>query len=204
MVSNEFLLTTLLVVLMPGTGVIYTVSNGLFGGRRSALAAALGCTAGIIPHLLASISGLSLLLHTSALAFQTIKIIGAGYLLYMAWVMWRDPNALKFENAGKEQGVWRIAVRAMLINILNPKLSLFFLAFLPLFISAEETSPTVQMFVLSGIFMGLTLCIFALYGLFAHSVRSYVINSPNIIKMLQRSFAFAFAMFGVRLAMAER
>ena len=204
MIDVEFLLTSLLVVLIPGTGVIYTVSAGLFEGRGAAVAAAIGCTAGIIPHLLASISGLSLLLHTSALAFQAVKMAGAAYLLYTAWMMWRNSGRLEFENSRNVQKLWQVAVRAMLVNVLNPKLSLFFLAFLPLFVSADATSPTLQLLLLSGVFMSLTLVVFIAYGIFAHSVRSYVINSPKVISRMQRSFAAIFALLGVRLAMAEQ
>jgi len=114
------------VVLIPGTGVIYTLSSGLFGGKRPAMAAAVGCTAGIIPHLLASISGLSLLLHTSAVAFQAVKIAGALYLLYLAWAMWQETGAMEFKNSREPQTMWQIMLRGMLINILNPKLSIFF------------------------------------------------------------------------------
>ena len=159
MLSTEFLITSLVVVLIPGTGVIYTVSNGLFLGRRASIAAAIGCTAGIIPHLTASILGLSAILHMSALAFQSIKFAGAAYLLYLAWGMWRETGTLKLDSSATSRGVWLIIRRGFLINILNPKLSVFFLAFLPLFVSTNASSPTLQMIVLSLIFMMMTLVI---------------------------------------------
>lgn len=204
MITTEFLLTSLVVVLIPGTGVIYTVSAGIFQGRRAAVAAAFGCTAGIIPHLLASISGLSLLLHTSAVAFQAVKLAGTAYLLYLAWSMWRNTGGLTFKDNRRDQGMRQVAIRGLLINILNPKLSIFFLAFLPQFISADAVSPLMQMFVLSGIFMGMTLFIFILYGLFANHIRGSIVGSPRMISRLQRSFAAVIAFFGVRLALAER
>ena len=132
MISSEFLLTSLVVVLIPGTGVIYTISNGIFLGWRASIAAAIGCTAGIIPHLLASILGLSAILHMSAVAFQVIKLVGALYLLYLAWGMWRETGALKFDSSCSNMRYRQIITRGFLINILNPKLSVFFLAFLPL------------------------------------------------------------------------
>ena len=137
MFNTEFLITSLVVVLIPGTGVIYTVSTGLFLGWRASIAAACGCTAGIIPHLSASILGLSAILHMSAVAFQAVKYAGAAYLLYLAWSMWRDTGALKFNSPSHKNGLRQIATRGFLINILNPKLSIFFLTFLPLFISAN-------------------------------------------------------------------
>ena len=171
MVSTEFLLTSLVVILIPGTGVIYTVSNGLFLGWRASIVAACGCTAGIIPHLTACILGLSAILHMSALAFQTIKFAGVAYLFYLAWSMWRETGSIKFNSPSTKKSLWQIATRGFLINILNPKLSIFFLAFLPLFVSPETTSPIFQLLTLSIIFMGQTLFIFILYGLSANGVR---------------------------------
>ncbi|GAB6904563.1 Lysine exporter protein (LYSE/YGGA) [Desulfosarcina cetonica] len=204
MPSTEFLLTSLVVVLMPGTGVIYTVSTGLFRGWRASTAAALGCTAGIVPHLLASILGLSAILHVSALAFQVVKMAGVAYLLYLAWSMWRDTGVLRLDARGTRSGAGRIITRGFLINILNPKLSIFFLAFLPLFVSPDAGGPLPQMFLLSGIFMVMTLVIFVLYGICADMVRTYVVNSPKTLHRLQRSFALLFAALGIKLALAEQ
>ncbi len=204
MLSSEFLLTSLVVVLIPGTGVIYTVSTGLFLGWRASLFAALGCTLGIVPHLLACILGLSALLHMSAVAFQCLKYAGALYLLYLAWEMWRDKGFIDVNHRGVETAARKVALRGFLINILNPKLSIFFLAFLPLFISPTATSPTKTMFLLSGIFMLMTLIIFILYGRSANMFRKYVIGSPKAVRYLQRSFSATFAALGVKLALTER
>lgn len=201
--STEFLVTSLVVVLIPGTGVIYTVSTGLFLGWQASIAAAFGCTTGIIPHLLASILGLAAILHMSALAFQVLKFAGVAYLLSLAWSMWRETGAISFDAAGKEKNLFQIAVRGFLINILNPKLSIFFLAFLPQFVPAGSTTPLLQMFLLSGVFMAMTFVIFVLYGAFAHGVRAHVVNSPRLILRLQRSFALLFAALGAKLALAD-
>jgi threonine/homoserine/homoserine lactone efflux protein len=204
MFSTEFLITSLVVVLIPGTGVIYTISNGLFLGWRASIAAAFGCTAGIIPHLSASIIGLSAILHMSALAFQAVKFAGAAYLLYLAWAMWRETGSLKFDSHSKKTGLWQIVRRGFLINILNPKLSIFFLAFLPLFVNPNASSPTLNMVFLSLMFMAMTLFIFILYGISANGVRRYVVNSPRLIVWLQRSFAVTFAALGIKLAVADQ
>ena len=204
MFSTEFLLTSLIVVLIPGTGVIYTISTGLFLGFRASITAALGCTAGIIPHLSASILGLSAILHMSAVAFQAIKYAGAAYLLYLAWSMWRNTGALKFNSPSHKSGLKQIATKGFLINILNPKLSIFFLAFLPLFISPNTSSPMFEMFILSVIFIAMTLIVFILYGISANGVRKYVVNSPRVIVWLQRSFAAAFAALGIKLAVTDQ
>ena len=204
MLDPEFLLTSLIIVLIPGTGVIYTVSTGLFHGWRMSLAAALGCTAGILPHLLASVLGLSFILHMSAVVFQVIKFAGVLYLLYLAWAMWRDTGGLTFDSASSQQSALRIAGKAVLLNLLNPKLTVFFFAFLPLFISLATSSPIAQMVLLSAVFMAITLIVFVLYGILASSVRQYVVNSPKVVIWLKRSFAVAFAGLGVRLALTEQ
>jgi len=201
--SADFLLTSLVVVLIPGTGVIYTLSNGLFLGWRASVAAAIGCTFGILPHLTASVLGLSAILHMSAEVFQGIKYIGALYLLYLAWMMWRETGKLTFDEHTKKRGYLQIAIRGVLINILNPKLTLFFLAFLPLFIRPDTASPTLQMVGLSLVFMLMTLVVFIFYGISANAVRHYVIHSPKWIAWLQRFFAASFAALGVKLLMTD-
>ena len=170
MLSTEFLLTSLVVVLAPGTGVIYTVSTGLVQRWRAGIVAALGCTAGIIPHLTASILGLSAILHMSARAFQVLKLAGTLYLLYLAWGMWQDTGSLKLDQSSKKMNAGQIVIKGILINILNPKLTMFFFAFLPLFVSPEALSPTKQMIGLSAIFMGMTFVIFAIYGILAGGI----------------------------------
>lgn len=203
MFSPEFLLTSLVVVLIPGTGTVYTVSTGLFYGPRASLAAAVGCTLGIVPHLLASILGLSFVLHMSALVFQGLKYAGAAYLLYLAWAMWRDRGALSFGSASPERSARQIVVRAIWLNLLNPKLTLFFFAFLPLAISPDAASPLAELLGLSLVFMALTLAVFAVYGVLASSVRKHVARSPRVILWLRRSFAAAFAALGLRLAVTD-
>ena len=203
MITTEFLLTSLVVILIPGTGVIYTVSNGLFLGKRASFAAACGCTLGITPHLVASILGLSAIMHLSSVAFQMIKFAGAAYLLYLAWGMWRDTGPISLESNTVEKGSFKIMLTGFLINILNPKLSLFFLAFLPLFVPAETLSPMLHMALLSFIFMGMTLIIFIIYGICAHGIRHTIINSPRAMSWLQRGFAAMFGALGIKLALTD-
>lgn len=202
MFSTEFLITSLIVVLIPGTGVIYTISSGLFSGWRAGIFAALGCTFGIVPHLLVSILGLTAILHMSAVLFQIIKTAGVVYLLYLAWSMWRETGVLQFQPRDRIENYRKIAVRGILINILNPKLSLFFLAFLPQFITGAEPLP--QMLSLSAVFMLMTLLVFIVYGLCANAVRNHVINSKKVLRWTQRSFAAVFALLGLKLATADR
>jgi threonine/homoserine/homoserine lactone efflux protein len=203
MISLDFLITALVVVLIPGTGVVYTVSIGLMLGWRASVAAAAGCTAGIIPHLAASVLGIAAILHTSAVAFQLIKILGVLYLLYLAWSMWRQGGSLQFdkETVDTTRG---IIVKGFLLNILNPKLSIFFLAFLPQFVAPDSSDLLTRMLVLSGVFMAMTFVVFMIYGVMAHSVRATVADSPAVQRWMQRTFAASFAALGVNLALSER
>jgi threonine/homoserine/homoserine lactone efflux protein len=202
----SFLLTSLIVVASPGTGVLYTLAAALTRGSRASIAAAFGCTLGIVPHMLAAMLGLAAVLHTSAVAFAALKWCGVAYLLYMAWQALREQGALSIDTrpAASARSSRRVIVTAVLINILNPKLSIFFLAFLPQFVAVDEPSPLARMLELSAAFMAMTFAVFALYGLFAASLRDRVITRPKAMAWLRRSFAAGFAALGARLALAER
>jgi threonine/homoserine/homoserine lactone efflux protein len=204
MITLNFLLTSLIVVLIPGTGVIYTISTGLTLGRRASIFAALGCTAGIVPHLMATVLGLSAVMHTSALAFQMLKYAGVIYLFYLAYATWRDKSAFVLDTTPQHVTAGSLVTKALLLNILNPKLTLFFLAFLPQFISHDGPAPLLQLLTLSGVFMAMTFGIFVLYGLLAHAFRQAVIESPRVQAWLRRSFAAAFAGLAVNLALSDR
>lgn len=201
--SPEFLLTSLVVVLMPGTGVIYTLALGLGRGFRASIAAAVGCTLGIVPAAVASIVGLAALLHTSALAFQVIKYLGVAYLFYMAWKTLRDSGSLDVSEDKRQTGFARIAIDGALLNVLNPKLSLFFLAFLPQFVPADAAHATAVLVSLALVFMAMTFVVFVIYGAFAAYARDYVIQRPNVLQWIKRSFAAAFGALGVKLAVSS-
>lgn len=202
--SLEFLITSLIIVASPGTGMIYTVAAGLSRGARASVVAAFGCTLGIVPHMLAAIMGLAALLHTSALAFQIFKYLGVAYLLYMAWNTLQERGALQVEQKVDTRSGLRVTIDAVLVNLLNPKLSIFFFAFLPQFVSADATNPMPEMLALSGVFMLLTFVVFVVYGLFAASVRNHVISRPQVMTWMRRIFAGAFVVLGAKLAVADR
>lgn len=199
----EFLLTSLVVVLLPGIGVIYTLAIGLGRGFRASVAAAFGCTLGIIPAAVASIIGLSALLHTSALAFQVIKFLGVAYLLYMAWKILKDDTVMEVSENNERVGYIRIATTGTLLNVLNPKLSLFFLAFLPQFISPTATNATASLAWLAVVFMVMTFAVFVVYGAFASYARDYVIQRPSVMKWIKRCFAGTFGFLGAKLAVSN-
>lgn len=201
MISIEFLITSLVVVLIPGTGVIYTVATGLVMGKRASSIAAFGCTMGIVPALLASTFGLAALFHTSALAFQLLKYLGALYLLYLAWQMWRSASPITVEEEENRLSYYQIGTKGFLINILNPKLSIFFLAFLPQFIPADSGNALPDMLALGGIFMLMTFVVFVIYGFLAGSFRQFIVRSEQASIRVQQVFASCFACLGLKLAL---
>ncbi|AHJ12242.1 LysE family translocator [Sulfurospirillum multivorans] len=200
MISVEFLITSLIVVLIPGTGVLFTISTGLAQGRKASVYAALGCTAGIVPHLLATIFGLAAIMHTSALAFEVLKIAGVMYLFYLAYMTWKDKSGFEAQAISTRSSALSLATKAFLLNILNPKLTIFFLAFLPQFVSPETTSPLGDMVMLSAVFMLMTFVVFVIYGLLAHGFRQSVMESHRVQTWLRRGFALTFAGLGLQLA----
>jgi threonine/homoserine/homoserine lactone efflux protein len=199
-----FLLTSLVVVATPGSGALYTIATGLAHGTRASVVAAAGCTVGIVPAMLAAVTGLAAILHSSALAFQTIKWAGVAYLLYLAWITWRDKSELVAGAAPSERPrAWRIASTAVAVNTLNPKLTIFFFAFLPQFVDPARP-PVGQMLYLSAVFMAMTFVVFALYGAFAAGVRTHVIRRPRVVTWLRRTFAATYVALAARMAVTAR
>jgi threonine/homoserine/homoserine lactone efflux protein len=202
--SIEFLITSLIIVASPGPGVLYTLAAGLSRGARASLVASVACTLGVIPHMVAAITGVAALLHASAMAFNVLKYAGLAYLLYMAWKTLQEHGALAVEQEQAPRSVSQIVRAGLLTNLLNPKLSIFFFAFLPQFVSAGDPAPLARMLELSLVFMAETLVVFALYGLFAASIRTHITSRPQILTWLRRTFAGAFVLLGLKLAAAER
>lgn len=202
--SFEFLATTFVIVATPGTGMLYTLAAGLSRGARASLIAAIGCTLGIIPHMIASMTGLAAVLHTSALAFQTLKYLGVAYLLYMAWSTWKETGVLHVEEDIAPRSVGSIIGSGILINIHNPKLTIFFFAFLQQFVSTGEPRALPRMLELSGVFMLVTFIVFGAYGTFAAPIRNHVVSRPRVMTGMRRLFAGSFVLLGARLAVTER
>jgi len=202
--SFEFFLTSLVVVLLPGTGVIYTIAIGLGRGFKPSVAAALGCTFGIVPAAVASILGLAAIFHTSAIAFLFVRYLGVAYLFYMAWSILRDDSLMQVKENVVQKSLFRTALEGTLLNVLNPKLSLFFLAFLPQFVPLEKAGSLGYLAYLALVFMLMTFVVFVVYGAFAAKARTYVIESPGVMLWIKRSFAGTFAFLGLKLALADR
>lgn len=202
--SIEFFITTLIIVASPGTGVVYTLAAGLSRGARMSVIAAFGCTLGIVPHLIAAIAGLAAVLHASALAFNAVKYAGVLYLLYMAWMTLKERGALQVEARDDRRSALRVIVDGVVVNLLNPKLSIFFVSFLPQFIAPTDPRPLIAMLELSGVFMAATFLIFALYGILAAAMRDHVVSRPGIVAWMRRVFAATFGALALRLALTER
>ena len=202
--SPEFFLTTLIVVASPGTGALYTIAAGLSRGAKASVIAAFGCALGCLPHMAAAITGLAALLHTSALAFQILKYAGVAYLLWMAWQTLKETGTLQVETDRAPRTALKVIVEAVLINLLNPKLTIFFFAFLPQFVPASAPDTLPLMLELSAIFTLVTFVIFALYGLLAAQMREHVISRPAVMQWMRRTFAAAFVALGAKLALAEK
>ncbi|MEU0737935.1 LysE family translocator [Streptomyces sp. NPDC006134] len=200
--SIAFLLTTLAVVVTPGTGVVYTLAAGLSHGRRAGVVAAFGCTLGAVPHLVASIGGLAALLHAHPAAYETVKYLGAGYLLYMAWATLRDKDALAVDGGAEPRPALRVIVSAVLVNLLNPKPTLFFVAFLPQFVPAGASGSVGAMLWLGAVFMALTFAVFTAYGICAAAVRDRLSARPGAMTGLRRAVAVCFVGLGAHLAVA--
>ena len=202
--SIAFLVTSLVVVVSPGTGVIYTLATALSRGSRASVVAAVGCTLGIIPQMLAAIFGLAALLNASATAYQAVKYVGIAYLLYLAWSTVRERGGLAVSGNTEARSAIKVILTAILINLLNPKLTLFFFAFLPQFVSPREANPIAHMLLLSLVFMSMTFVVFTAYGLVAATAREHIISRPRVVTWMRRTFAAAFVGLAARLALADR
>jgi len=154
--------------------------------------------------MVAAITGLAAILNASAVAFQAIKWLGVAYLLFLAWQTLRDKTALEVEADRSKVSFWQVIRTAVLINLLNPKLTIFFFAFLPQFVPVGEANGTWHMIGLSLVFMALTFVVFALYGVFAATMRHQVIGRPKVMTWLRRSFAATYMLLAGRLAAESR
>lgn len=203
-VTPTFLLTAFVIVATPGTGALFTIAAGLTRGFRAAMLAAFACTLGIVPHLAAAITGLAAVLHASGVAFQVIKYLGVAYLLWMAWSTWRDRGVLAVEDAPTARSRRAVIRSGITLNLLNPKLTIFFFAFLPQFVPSTSAGATWHMLALSSVFMVMTFIVFAVYGACAARLRDRVLASPRVAERVRKAFAVSFAALGARLAIESR
>ncbi|WP_028585030.1 LysE family translocator [Desulfogranum mediterraneum] len=199
-----FILTSITVILMPGPAMLFVISRGLTGGIRASIYAALGTTAGVSFHLFCAAFGLAVLLQTSALAFTAVKFAGAAYLVYLAIKTLVSKEPLAGPLSQDASSAASIFCQGILINILNPKLSIFFLAFLPQFIDPQPGSVAAQTLILGALFMAMTIVVFIAYAIFSSLLRQRVLSSPRVVKTLRWCFSSVFLALGMKLALSER
>lgn len=202
--SIAFLVTALVIVATPGTGALYTIGAGLARGTRASVLAAFACTLGTVPHLVAAVTGLAAVLHASGVAFQAIKYLGVAYLLWMAWSTWRDTGALGVDTGTGAGSRRQVLLSGITLNLLNPKLTLFFFAFLPQFVPAGSPHQLSRMLLLSGVFMLMTFVVFAAYGAAAAALRDRVLSRPRLVRRIRQAFAASFVALSARLAVESR
>ena len=200
----SFLLTALVVCLIPGTGALFTLAAALGRGARAGVIAAFACTLGTLPHLVAAVTGLAAVLHASGVAFEVVKYAGVVYLLWMAWSTWRDTGALKVDSSDQPTRLRSVIVSGIGVNLLNPKLTIFFFAFLPQFVPTSAESTTAWMLGLGAVFVAMTFVVFAAYALAAAAVRDQVLARPRVLQGIRRTFAASFVALGGRLALESR
>ena len=203
--SIEFLLTSLVVVLIPGTGVVYTVSSSISGGWRRGLFAAVGCTLGIVPHILAALLGLSAIMQTGAVVFEVVRWAGVAYLIFIGISMIHNAGTLPLDDGDvSDDTMNRVIWRGILLNILNPKLTVFFFAFLPQFLDAPPGLLDAKLVGLGGVFMLMTLAVFAIYALVSAAARDLVLAAPVVRKWLERTLGAFLIGFAAKLAFTDR
>ncbi|WP_223881427.1 LysE family translocator [Nesterenkonia ebinurensis] len=201
-------MTSIVVTATPGTGALFTVAAGLTRGAHSGLVAAVGCTLGIVPHMVLALSGAAAVMAANPVAFGIVKWLGVAYLLYMGWGIWRQSGVFALpsneENEDTKPTVLRTIGSAVLVNLLNPKLTVFFFVFLPMFIDPNEPGAFAGMAGLGAVFMAITVAIFAVYGLCAAWVRQYVIGKPVVMHWISRAFAVSFVVLAGMLALTSQ
>jgi threonine/homoserine/homoserine lactone efflux protein len=203
-VSWSFVLTSFVICVSPGIGALFTMGAGLARGTRAGLLAAFACTLGTVPHAVAALTGLAAVLHASGVAFQAVKYAGVAYLLWMAWSTWRDTGALRVDTDGSPAGVRAVITTGITANLLNPKLTLFFFAFLPQFVPAGSPDTLLRMAGLSTVFMAMTFVTFAAYAVAAGALRDRVLTRPRLVTRIRKVFAASFLLLSARLAVESR
>jgi threonine/homoserine/homoserine lactone efflux protein len=203
--SVEFLLTSLVVAAIPGTGVVYTVSSSIGGGWRRGLFAAIGCTLGIVPHILAAMLGLSAIMQAGSVVFEAVRWAGVAYLVFMGVSMIREGGTLQLDDQDDQHGSMGLVVwRSIVLNLLNPKLTMFFFAFLPQFLNTPPGLLDLRLIGLGGIFMLMTLAVFAVYAYASATVRDRVLGAPVILRWVKRSLGALLIGLAARLAVTDR
>ena len=200
----SFLLASIALTLAPGPDNTFVVAQGISRGRRAAVTTALGMACGISVHTSAAALGISALLYSSAYAFTILKFAGAAYLLYLAFKSLKEQSLILRQENGTPPNGFAMFRRGFIMNVLNPKVALFFLAFLPQFVSGGAGNAALQMLLLGVIFMVQAAVLFSIIGWMSGSVGALVLKRPHIGKYFGWLSAGIFASLGVKLALARQ
>jgi threonine/homoserine/homoserine lactone efflux protein len=198
-----FLAASMALTIAPGPDNIFVVTQGIARGRKAAIATALGMCSGISVHTVAAACGISAVFHTSALAFNAVKYAGAAYLLYLAYRTLKERTTITL-RAADNRALAALFRRGFIMNVVNPKVALFFLAFLPQFASADTVHFVPWMLLLGFIFMAQAVVIFCLIACFSGTIGNYIAAKPALAKYFDYLTAGVFASLGVRLALQEQ
>jgi len=199
-----FLIASVLLALAPGPDNIFVLTQSAVSGKRAGLAVVFGLCTGLIGHSLAVALGVAVIFQTSALAFSALKFVGAGYLVYLAWKAFHA-SASRIQNRSEERlSLARLYRRGIFMNITNPKVSIFFLAFLPQFADPARGSIPLQIFQLGGFFILATILVFGSIAVLAGSLGSWLNRSQRTQKILNTVAGTVFLSLAIMMALAKR
>ena len=201
-ISPVFVAATIAVTLAPGPDILYVLAKGISQGRGRAILASAGFCSGLSVHTAFAALGFSALLMASAVAFTCVKIAGAGYLIYLGVRAWGSRGLISIPAAGDAPGGRRIFAQAFLMNVLNPKVAVFFLAFLPQFTHPRQGHMAREFFLLGLCFAVISFCIFSLVGIFSAGLGRWIHARPKVARVLDRTVGALFVGLGLRLALA--
>lgn len=198
-----FLGASILLTIAPGPDNVFVVTQGVTRGRKAAVLTAIGMCSGISVHTTAASLGISAIFYSSAVAFNVVKFAGAAYLLLLAWKTIREHREIELRGNGGELSGFALFKRGFIMNVLNPKVALFFLAFLPQFVPPGSDNVALTMIMLGLIFMVQGMIIFIAIGLLSGAIGNYFLRKPRVSRLFSWLTAGIFAILGLRLALAR-
>ncbi len=200
-----FVLASFLLCLAPGPDNIYVLTQGITKGKKAAIITTLGLVTGLIVHTSAAAFGISVIFQTSQVAFDIVKYLGAIYLLYIAYKIFKHRNEpLDLDVKSSKQQMKSLYFKGFIMNVLNPKVSIFFLAFLPQFVDTNVPNVSMQVILLGFIFMVITIVVFSTIGILGNLLSSRLMQNPNIIKYMNILTSFILVSLGLKLALTQR
>lgn len=202
----SFIGASILLILMPGPDNIFVLTESLTKGQKTGVSISIGLASGIMVHTIAAATGLSIIIQKSAIAFSVIKYLGAAYLLFLAYKSAKEKKPeidLSLKNGKSDLSFFQLFRKGLLMNILNPKVALFFIAFFPQFVSKDGFNIIAQMLLLGGMFMILTILIFGSIALLSGRLSNYL-NSSKFWKITKWSKVGVLSILGLTLALARK